>query len=323
MLRGDLLVSIVIPVYNGADYLAEAIESALVQTYTPCEVIVVNDGSADGGATEAVALKYGERIRYISKPNGGVASALNFGIKEMKGQYFSWLSHDDAYLPDKLDLQMETMKKFSGTTILYSNYYLFDKDSKVFGKTNIRKRKPDEFIELLLTDYVINGCTMLIPGKAFDEVGGFNEKLKTTQDADMWFRLNEKHEFRFMEQCLVKYRMHPNQGSARIKDACAAEQEDFYVAALKRIKEKHYPINFKHISRIAFGLKRKNEIKAYKIALRLSLAHIAGLKDVLFILCSMLWSDTAYKFIKILFPFSLTANKGGMSHAKERRNSLL
>ena len=62
-------VSIVIPVYNGANYLAEAIDSALAQMDS--EVIVVNDGSTDGGATEAIALRYGDRIRYIAKPNGG------------------------------------------------------------------------------------------------------------------------------------------------------------------------------------------------------------------------------------------------------------
>ena len=72
------LVSIVIPVYNGSNYLAEAIDSALAQTYPHCEVVVINDGSADGGATEAVALQYGHRIRYFAKENGGVASVYYF-----------------------------------------------------------------------------------------------------------------------------------------------------------------------------------------------------------------------------------------------------
>ena len=77
------LVSIVIPVYNGANYLKESIDSALNQSYPHIEVIVVNDGSRDEGATEAVALSYGDRIRYFSKANGGCGSALNFGIKQM------------------------------------------------------------------------------------------------------------------------------------------------------------------------------------------------------------------------------------------------
>ena len=75
-------VSIVIPVYNGADLLSQAIDSALAQTYFPIEILVVNDGSGDGGATERIALSYGEKVRYFSKANGGVASALNFAIQE-------------------------------------------------------------------------------------------------------------------------------------------------------------------------------------------------------------------------------------------------
>ena len=82
------LVSIIIPVYNGANYLREAIDSALNQTYQNCEVIVVNDGSDDNGKTEEITLSYGSRIRYFRKENGGVATALNAGIREMQGEYF-------------------------------------------------------------------------------------------------------------------------------------------------------------------------------------------------------------------------------------------
>ena len=101
------LVSIVIPVYNGANFLREAIDSALAQTWPHCEILVVNDGSTDNGATEDISLSYRARIRYFRKENGGVASALNLGIREMRGDFFSWLSHDDVYLPDKCRNQVE------------------------------------------------------------------------------------------------------------------------------------------------------------------------------------------------------------------------
>ena len=103
------LVSIVIPAYNASNYLAEAIESALAQTYRNIEIIVVNDGSRDDGATERVALSYGDRIRYFKKENGGSSSALNMGIANMTGEWFSWLSHDDLYEPDKLEKQIRYM----------------------------------------------------------------------------------------------------------------------------------------------------------------------------------------------------------------------
>ena len=95
------LVSIVIPVFNGEDFLDEAIKSAINQTYRNIEILVINDGSTDG--TEKIANKYEKQIRYFYKENGGVASALNLAIKEMKGEYFSWLSHDDYYDPSKIE----------------------------------------------------------------------------------------------------------------------------------------------------------------------------------------------------------------------------
>ena len=105
------MVSIVIPVYNGANYVREAIDSALAQTYKNVEVIVVNDGSKDDGATERICLSYGNKIRYIQKENGGVSSALNMGIKNMKGEYFSWLSHDDKYEIDKIEKQISCLNE--------------------------------------------------------------------------------------------------------------------------------------------------------------------------------------------------------------------
>ncbi|QQS65316.1 glycosyltransferase family 2 protein [Candidatus Saccharibacteria bacterium] len=107
-------VSIIIPVYNGSNFLKEAIDSALAQTYKNLEIIVVNDGSADQGKTEKIAMSYGSKIRYYKKVNGGVSTALNLGIKKMTGDYFSWLSHDDIYYPKKIENQVrfvESLKK--------------------------------------------------------------------------------------------------------------------------------------------------------------------------------------------------------------------
>ena len=97
------LVSIVIPAYNASNYLADSINSALAQTYKNIEIIVVNDGSKDNGATRTVAESFGDKIHYFEKENGGSSSALNYGIKQMKGEWFSWLSHDDLYYPKKIE----------------------------------------------------------------------------------------------------------------------------------------------------------------------------------------------------------------------------
>ena len=123
------LVSIIIPVYNGSNFLREAIESALSQTYTNIEIIVVNDGSDDAGVTKAIMDSYGDRISSYHKKNGGVASALNFAVGHMKGDYFSWLSHDDLYHPEKVRSQVQTISNSGeSNAVIYSDYVLFEND---------------------------------------------------------------------------------------------------------------------------------------------------------------------------------------------------
>ena len=129
------LVSIIIPVYNGSNYLKKAIDSALNQTYSNIEIIVVNDGSTDEGKTEQIAKSYGSKIRYIKKENGGVSSALNEGIREMKGTYFSWLSHDDEYCADKIEKQIESLKKVNNPrTVALCGTEFIDEKSNVLDK---------------------------------------------------------------------------------------------------------------------------------------------------------------------------------------------
>ena len=123
-------VTIIIPVYNGSNYVREAIDSALAQTYKNIEILVVNDGSTDEGATRDICLSYGDKITYYEKENGGVSTALNLGIEKMTGDYFSWLSHDDLYYPDKIEKQMKELEKYDENTILYSNVDLIDLNGK-------------------------------------------------------------------------------------------------------------------------------------------------------------------------------------------------
>lgn len=195
MLDFQPLVSIVIPIYNGANYMREAIDSALAQTYSNIEVIVVNDGSTDN--SEEIALSYGNRIRYFKKENGGVSSALNLGIKEMQGKYFSWLSHDDVYYPDKIATQVKAIEHFSDKKcIVICDSEFIDKDSKPLSKKSklfINSNKViiswKEGLHGLLLHGSFNGCSLLIPKVAFEQCGVFDEKLRFNQDGFMWIKL--------------------------------------------------------------------------------------------------------------------------------------
>ena len=215
------LVSIIIPVYNGSDYLAEAINSALSQTYPNIEIIVVNDGSNDGGATEKIALSYGDRIRYFSKQNGGVASALNLAIEKMQGEYFSWLSHDDLYCPEKVALQVEKLP--DSRSVMYSDFAAFTQDPDDAQEIRLSQIAPEGFRYFLTVENSLHGCTLLIPKAAFSECGKFDEKLRTTQDFDLWFRLAKKYKFVHVPRVLVKARRHAAQGSIQMKGLALLE----------------------------------------------------------------------------------------------------
>lgn len=212
MKKNNPLVSIIIPVYNGEKYLEEAIESALKQTYDNIEIIVVNDGSKDN--TDKIAKKFDKKIRYFKKENGGVSSALNMAIREMKGEFFSWLSHDDLYLPNKIEKQIEYFKKIKDNkTILYSDYLLINNLSNIIGLGKKNHTELESNPEYSLLTGAVNGITLLIPKIAFDEVGIFNESLKCTQDYDMWLRMQQHFRFVHMPCCLACTRLHENQDS--------------------------------------------------------------------------------------------------------------
>lgn len=212
------MVSIIIPVYNGANYMREAIDSALKQDYPNIEIIVVNDGSKDNGETDRIARSYGDRIRYIKKENGGVSTALNVGIQAMKGDYFSWLSHDDLYLPNKISVQMDyALSLRDRKTVVIGGYELFNSaDGSSMGRRCPLDMYTREQVDRPLFGVfhgLINGCCMLIHRSHFDRIGLFDEKLRTTQDYDMWFRMLKGKKAYYHNEVIVKSRCHPEQES--------------------------------------------------------------------------------------------------------------
>jgi glycosyltransferase involved in cell wall biosynthesis len=205
----------VIPVYNGANYLREAIDSALAQTYRDVEVLVVNDGSTDGGRTEEIARSYGERIRYVAQANGGVASALNTGIREMTGAYLSWLSHDDVYLPTKVAAQVARLSSAPDGAVLFGDYEIIDASGRVIGSRRYHGTTAAIRVELV-TDDPVHGCATLVPRRSLDVVGPFDVGLRTSQDYDLWFRLAGRFPFVHVPEILLRSRIHAQQGMRTI-----------------------------------------------------------------------------------------------------------
>lgn len=229
-------VSIIIPVYNGSNYLRQAIDSVLAQTYQNYEILVVNDGSCDKGRTEEIALSYKDKIRYFYKENGGVSTALNLGIKQMCGEYFLWLSHDDVLKVDALENFMKCMQDVSPETIIFGNYDLIDESNSVYNSFDLEAIYSKERLEMSVfpvINGVVNACVTLVHKSHFKRVGMFNERLRITQDNEMWFRMFRSQKTYFCKEILGSKRYHQEQDSATKN--VYHDEDEFVYQSIKRL----------------------------------------------------------------------------------------
>lgn len=227
------LVSIVIPAYNASNYLAEAIDSALAQTYRNIEIIVINDGSPDEGKTREVALSYGDKIRYYEKENGGCASALNYGISVMNGKWFSWLSHDDLYLPTKVEALLDLLETYHcdpERTVLGCNDLIMNPQGKVSANlfnNSTGMLSPVQAFGETLNKKTINGCGLLIPKTVLEEVGEFKTHYRHLLDREMWMRIAMAGvSYCYAEEPLVISRVHGQQITVKAQESLHNEEAD-------------------------------------------------------------------------------------------------
>lgn len=269
MNRGNDIVSIIIPVYNTEKYLEECLESALNQTYNEIEIIAVDDGSTDNSLN--ILKKYSDKIKIISKENGGTASALNAGIKNMKGEWFKWLSADDILYPNAVLELINAAKLLSNKKyILYTNYDIIDSQGKIIDQMiEPNYNKLDSFsVNVILLDHFIgNGTTSLIHKSIIDEFGMFNETIGYKEDYELWLRYNLLYNchIHLVPKNLAKYRVHKKQLSSEkastsllqnnnirkfILDKLTPEERDKYEKAVKNYqKTKSLTSRGRHILR--------------------------------------------------------------------------
>ena len=194
--------------------MRKAIDSAVNQTYPNIEVIVVNDGSTDNGKTDKIAKSYGSKIRYYIKKNGGVSSAINYGIKHMHGDFFSWLSHDDVYFPNKIKTEIDYLKNHNllqRKVIAYSDCQVIDRRGKPISDIRIDHEIAKKHPMYAFLRCIMNGNSLLIPKKAWDDYGGLDTKLKCTQDYEKWYEMSQTYQFVHVPEVLIKSRYHSGQ----------------------------------------------------------------------------------------------------------------
>jgi glycosyltransferase involved in cell wall biosynthesis len=208
-MRRMVKVSVIVPVYNGEKYIREAIDSILNQSYKDFEVIVIDDGSIDN--TLSIVKECDGKIRWKSQENKGQASAINEGIKMVKGEYVAYLDADDVCMPQRLEIQVKYLDEHPGVGLVYSGLCQVNSIGKI--QRTIKAVPYDHFV-LLQTDYIARS-TVLHRKKCLDEVGLFDESITGDDDWDMWIRISEKFRVGYIAEPLVKYRVHGENISLR------------------------------------------------------------------------------------------------------------
>lgn len=201
-------VSAIIPVYNGAATIAEAIDSALAQTYSGLEVIVVNDGSTD--ATAEVLRRYEGRVKVIERPNGGIAAARNTGVEAASGEYLAFLDCDDIWAPQMVERAVTALDADPACVLAYANCAVIDSDghdlrSALIGTGVDHAPTLDEMLSRL---WPIMPSAVVMRRATFDACGGFPEEFRSYgfEDVIFWLRAREEGAFHYLSECLVKWR---------------------------------------------------------------------------------------------------------------------
>lgn len=181
------LISVVIPVYNRSKTLARAVRSVRIQGRDDMEIIIVDDGSTDRTPEVAESLA-GPDLSYIRQENAGAAAARNLGINKARGEWIAFLDSDDEWLEGKIDAQMALLEK-SGADFTFCSHLNVGPDGEERQRRAPLPRSNAELQDLLFRHVSLSTPTVIVRRSLLLEVGCFEEKLKTAQDVDLWFRL--------------------------------------------------------------------------------------------------------------------------------------
>ena len=204
------LISVVVPTYNRAHLLGEALDSVFSQSFKDYEVIVIDDGSTDG--TEAfVRSRYGDRLRYLKQENRGISGARNRGIELAQGRYIAFLDSDDKWLPEKLEKQAAYMEANPSVGLLSTRLYRYPivRGEEKREQTEICPPDfPKGFLELLTGKNYVPTTTTMVRRECLEKVGGFDPELKVAEDWDLWLRIARHYGIFCLPDILAEHRDH-------------------------------------------------------------------------------------------------------------------
>ncbi|QIT56557.1 glycosyltransferase [Aquisalimonas sp. 2447] len=206
------LVSVVTPTYNRADYLRIAIDSVLAQTYPHFEHLVIDDGSED--STPRLMDEYGdERVRYFRQENQGQSVARNVGIEQSRGDYICFLDSDNAWVPEKLQQQIEAFESYPDVGVVYGDNIFIDAWGNDLGGRNML-RFSGRITEALLGDNFVSMNTTMSRADVLREAGGFDPADRYAEDYGLWLRVSLHESFLYLPRLWAYYRIMENQISS-------------------------------------------------------------------------------------------------------------
>jgi glycosyltransferase involved in cell wall biosynthesis len=205
------LVSVIIPEYNYAQYLSQAVDSALGQTYPHVEILVVDDGSTDN--SPEVIRQYGDRIRSFRQENQGLSAARNTGARLAKGDLLAFLDSDDVWRPRKLELQVRLFQENPKLGLVHCGMEETDAAGatvrvRVDGMEGREGQIADEMLLLRRPAILGAGSTAVVTREAYEATGPFDTRLRHSEDWDFCYRLARRYPIGFVPEALVQYRLH-------------------------------------------------------------------------------------------------------------------
>jgi glycosyltransferase involved in cell wall biosynthesis len=199
------LITVVIPCFNQAGFLDEAVESVLHQTYARREIIVVDDGSTD--ETSAVAVKYRE-VRLIRQANQGLAAARNRGLAEAQGKYVVFLDADDRLRPHALEFGLRCLLAHPDAAFAYGRYLNISADGTPLSPSTRPCVKDEHYLQLLRANYIGMHAAVIYRREVLAVVGGFDERLRACEDYDLYFRVTRQFPACCHSEIVAEYRQH-------------------------------------------------------------------------------------------------------------------
>lgn len=205
----DINISVIIPVYNGETHLRECLESVLSQTEPVQEIIIVNDGSTDNTLSIIREYESIQGVKCISQENKGLSEARNNGIRASSGNHIAFIDADDIWLPEKIQFQRQILEKHNNIGVVHSNIACIDEHGvPVEGIPFDSNGAHGDCIEHIMMYCGIVISSAVIPRDVLLDVGLFDDRLKSTQDYELFLRISEKYTIHHLDKVLTLYRRH-------------------------------------------------------------------------------------------------------------------